>query len=376
MVIGGGLLGCATAYYLARDGMDVLLLERRELNREASGTNAGSLHFQILRQDDYSAARFAQLRPTVELHECASALWKGLEEDLQADLGIRRLGGLLVAENREQLDTLRRKVELENSMGVKTELVGPADIREICPGLSEHLAGADYHSEEGFANPLVTVPAFARAALKSGARIRLHCPVNAIDPRPGGRFRLHTGTGTVDAGRVVDAAGAWSGEVAEMVGLRLPLTARVLHVNVTEPRPPLLRLLIQHAGRRLTLKQKEQGNFLIGGGWPGRADPETEEKTTTHGSLAGNTWVAAATFPPLRNVRVIRTWAGQTASSPDLMPTLGESRTVRGFFAMQGGAGFTLGPVYGRLMAELVRTGRTSIPIAPYDPERFMATAV
>ena len=123
------------------------------------------------------------------------------------------------------------------------------------------------------------------------------------------------------------------------------------------------------------MKQNQHGNFIIGGGWPARLDRQTNVKVTALDSIAGNTWVAASTYPDVRNLRVIRTWAGMTASSPDIMPTLGESRTVPGFYAMQGGAGFTLGPVYGLLMAELVRTGRTSIPIGPYDPERFMPAA-
>jgi glycine/D-amino acid oxidase-like deaminating enzyme len=353
----------------------VLLVERGELNREASGTNAGSLHFQILRQDDYSPARLAQIRPSVELHVAAAQAWQTLEAELGADLGVRTGGGLLVAEDQEQLETLKRKVEVENSMGLETELVGTREMLDISPGLSEHLAGADYYRDEGFANPLLVAPAFARRAIAAGARIRLQSPVIGIERRAGGGFRVETATGAIDTPKVVDAAGAWAGQVAELVGLHLPVNGHVLHVNVTEPWAPVLPHLIQHVGRRLTLKQNQSGTFIIGGGWPGRLDPASGRKMTLRESLVGNTWVAAATYPILNRLRVIRTWGGMIASSPDRVPTIGESRTVRGFYAMQCGAGFTLGPVVGRLMAELVHTGRTTIPIKAYDPERFMVAA-
>ena len=157
-----------------------------------------------------------------------------------------------------------------------------------------------------------------------------------------------------------------------MVGINLPITGYVLHVNVSEPWPVVLNgILIQHVGRRLTLKQTQYGTFIIGGGWRGRLDRTTGRKSTLWDSLVGNTWVAARVLPILRDVRIIRTWGGMIATTPERTPIIGEYPRVKGFYILYAGAGFTLGPVVGRLMAELLLNGKTSLPIGAYDPERY-----
>lgn len=365
LVIGGGLLGCVTAYHLARAGVETMLVDRGELNREASGTNAGSLHFQILRQPDYSPARMEGLRASVALHVEAARVWRTIEADLGSDLGVRLNGGLMVAETAEELETLRAKVRVERTMGLETQVLSPREILDVAPHLSPNLAGAEYCRDEGFANPLLVTPCFARRGAEAGARLRPRVEVRRIEPRRGGGFRVDTSAGRVAATRIVNAAGAWAGQVAAMVGAELPITGRVLHVNVTEPWPARLGQLVQHVGRRLTLKQTQYGTFVIGGGWPAHLDRDGR-KVTRWESLVGNTWLAMRVLPLLRDVHILRTWAGVIPSTPDRMPIISELPGVRGFYVLYSGAGFTLGPVIGRLVAELLSTGRPSAPLAPF----------
>jgi len=377
LVIGGGLLGCATAYHLAKEGVETVLLERGEINREASGTNAGSLHFQIplFQMKQYEGASSRQLDPlraSVAIHREAAQLWRSLPTTLNAELGIRLEGGLVVAETTQELDRLKEKARIEALAGLETEIVSTTEMLSISPSLSPHLLGADYSAEEGYANPLSVGPAYAKAAIAAGARIQLNAEVTGIEFHARDRFVVTTNKGVIEAARVVNAAGAWAGDVARMLGMDLPITPRCIQVHVTDPRPPTLAHLIQHAGRRLTLKQTQWGTFLIGGGWPAHLIASTGAKRTSLNSLVGNAWVAAEVVPALKGATILRSWAGLAATTADTLPVFGEYRRTPGFWIMQFGPGFTLGPVAGLLMSEVLTGRKPSIPIGTYDPERYL----
>jgi len=378
-VIGGGLAGCALAYYLARAGVDVVVVERGELNREASGTNAGSFHFQIAihqltgSDGDADAAR---LHEDVRLHADAADVWSGLEDELSADLGVHVTGGLMVAETDDELRTLIRKQRIERDAGLETELLTGRELRDFAPYLAGDLTGAVYCGREGHANPLLAAPAFAARAIEAGALIRTHAPVLDVEEAsgPGGtRFRLRTGAGDITAGRVVNAAGAWAPEVAGLSGLSLPVYSDGLHVNVTEPRERILTPMVQHIGRRLTLKQAANGTFIIGGGWPARPERPPARYSVRWDSAAGNTAVAVRVVPALRDVRVMHMWTGVIAFTDDLLPVVGEYRGLPGYYLCLASTGFTLGPIIARTLAEHL-AGRSGgrLP-AGYAPDRVPA---
>jgi len=375
-VIGGGLAGCALAYYLAKSGVDVLVLERGELNRQASGTNSGSFHFQIaihqLTGSDLGPDR-ERLLDDVRLHAAAAALWSELEAELGTDLGVHVTGGLMVAETAAELDILVAKQRIEKAAGLETEVLTGAELRSFAPYLAEDLAGATYCAREGHANPLLAAPAFAARAIEAGAQVRTHAPVVGTEEPdvPGApRFKLMTAAGPVEAHRVVNAAGAWAGDVAGMIGLTLPLQAMGLHVNVTEPREPMLTPMVQHIGRRLTLKQTSSGTFIIGGGWPARPEAGPERYSVRWPSAGGNAAVAVRVMPALADVRVMHMWAGVWASTDDFNPIIGEFAHRPGFFACVAPTGFTLGPIVARMLAEsLAGSSPARLPVA-YRPER------
>lgn len=357
LVIGGGIAGTAMAYYLAASGVDVVLVERGELNREASGTNAGSFHLQLAIHQlsgQGTAADRERLLAEARLSLNAFDVWRDLSRELDGPLDVHLTGGWMVAETDEQLRTLHEKHELEQLAGIETEVVAGDALRERAPYLAEHLTGATYCPIEGHANPLIVAPLYALRAVQQGAVIRTQTAVRTIDATGSGarRFTVRTDAGTVAAHRIVDCAGAWSGELAAMVGLRLPVRGETLHVNVTEPRPTLLVPMVQHIGRRLTLKQTEQHTFIIGGGWPSPAAPPPARYPTRWHSAAGNTAVALSVVPALADVRVVRTWSGVIVFTDDFSPIVGESRLVPGFHACVSSTGFTFGPIFARQLAE------------------------
>jgi glycine/D-amino acid oxidase-like deaminating enzyme len=358
VVIGGGLAGCALAYYLTECGVEVVLLERGELNREASGTNAGSFHFQIALHQLTGAgveSDRGRLLADVRLLAAAAEVWTGLERELGTDLGVHVTGGLMVAETADELETLVTKQRIEQAAGLDTEVLTGADLRNFAPYLAEGLSGACYCAREGHANPLLAAPAFAARAIEAGAALRTHAEVVGIQPdrvRRRSRFKVVTNEGSIEAHRVVNASGAWAAGVARLSGLDLPLRAEGLHVNVTEPRERLLTPMVQHIGRRLTLKQAANGTFIIGGGWPARPEPAPERYSVRWQSAAGNAAVAVRVMPALADVRVTHMWTGVWASSEDLAPIVGEFGQAPGYFACVAPTGFTLGPIVARMLAE------------------------
>ena len=374
LIIGGGLLGTSLAYYLSKEKTEVLLLERDEINREASGTNAGSFHFQIALHQltpNMTDSERVRLSAEVKLQVEAAKLWDGIEAELDADLGVHFDGGFMVAETQEELQVLGDKETIENEAGLESYILTGAEMHKFAPFLAQDLAGVAFCPREGHANPLLVGPTYAFRALENGAKIRTHCTVESVEvlekSSPGSvgfRFRVKTSKGEVLCNRVVNAAGAWTMELAKQVGLNLPMGLSGLHVNVTEPSEYFLKSMIQHIGRRLTLKQTPNNTFIIGGGWPAKYEAYPKRYSNLWSSTAGNLAVALRVLPMLKDVKLLRTWSGVWAYTKDFKPILGESRKVPGYHVAMVPTGFTLGPMVAQLLANYMtsRDGSSELP--------------
>jgi glycine/D-amino acid oxidase-like deaminating enzyme len=367
VVIGGGVSGCASAYELAKAGLDVALLERGELNREASGTNAGNVHIQLLSHLNTrpaSGEQLAELRAATRLHIEAAAIWRKLEDELETDLGLRLGGGLMIAESDRDLQLLKQKTSLDQELGLETVLLTGDEARRLCPSLSEEVVGAEWCPTEGFVNPLRVAPAFAARAQEQGAEIHVDTAVRAIDVLDRHRFRIQTAGDPFLARTVVIAAGVGAAAIGEMLGLPLPVSGNTLQVHVTEPREPELVQMIQHIGQRLTLKQTQYGTYIIGGGWPGGSEDTRPARSPQLDTILGNVGLAARLMPGLRDVRLLRSWCGVIPVPAGRPLIIGRYERVPGVFvAITGETGLTLGPVVGRLIAELVQGRTASIAI-------------
>lgn len=383
VVIGGGLVGVATARCLGLRGARVLLLERGVLNRKASGQNAGSLHFQIeqrlVSQGDAMARQAATILPLI--HD-AIARWAGITAELgEIDLDVVQHGGLMVAETPAQLAVLERKLELETAGGLPTRIVAGEDLRAMAPWLGPGVIAATHCPVEGHGNPRLITAALARAALRAGVEIRTHAPLRGLR-RDGGGWLVESG-GDDGAPRrertrtVVNAAGAWSREVAAMAGLHLPVFPVALGMNITDATAPLVPMLVQHVGRRLSLKQTREGNLLIGGGWSARFERRggmldmDSPPAPRLDSIRGNLATAMDVVPAVAERVLLRSWTGTVGVTSDQLPLLGEVREAPGFFVATGGSAFTLGLTYAALLAELIDTGGTALDVDIYAPRRF-----
>lgn len=371
IVIGGGIAGCATAYYLAADGVSVTLVESSDLNTLASGANAGSLHAQIphetfVQEGEDWARNFA---PAIGLFLRSIDLWRNLPEELGADLEVTLNGGLLVAVSDDEMRQVERKAVVERSAGLEIEILDRGTLRELAPYLSERAVGGAFCPIEGKANPLVTAPAFAAAARRLGARVMRRTRVTALRA-DGDGFSVETSNGVMKARRVVNAAGTEAGAVAEMLGVRLPVEGHPIQVSVTEPTHPLVPHLVYSAGEKLTLKQTRIGSLLIGGGWPSRRGGHGRPMTDPE-SLAANLAVALNVVPALGGINIVRTWAAIVNGTADWKPILGEIPRVPGFFVnFVPWMGFTAGPAASRIVASLAqgRAPPLDLDLAPFLP--------
>ncbi len=368
LVIGGGLAGAAVTHYLARHGVKVLLIERFDLNTQASGANSGSIHAQIPNEPSttHGEAWTRNFAPTVRLMTRSIELWKGLSQELGVDLEVDTPGGLVCAFNERDMAGLRLKLSIEREQGLEGHPLGRDELRTVAPYVTESAIGGIYYPIEGKANPLLAAPSFAAAATRAGATILTHTALTGLAVRTGGGFDAATTRGEIRARRVVDCAGAEAGAIARMVGLELPIEAYPIQTSVTEPTAPLVRHLLYAAGEKLSLKQNRRGQLLIGGGWDARLDGAGRPVADMN-SLVGNMQVAVRVVPGLANVAILRTWAAIVNGTADWKPLLGEAPRAPGFFlCFFPWMGFSAGPVVARAIGDLVLGREPEVDIGPF----------
>jgi glycine/D-amino acid oxidase-like deaminating enzyme len=357
-VVGAGVQGLATALFLARGGRDVAVLERGDLWREASGVNAGSLAIQNKRL------------PLVPYSRESVRMWAAFQREL-GDVGFVPSGGVRVAESDADVVRLRASADDQRALGVPIEWLEGAALRQRVPWIGRGVIAATFCAEDSFAIPLVAGGTLAEAVRKAGGTLWPRTPVMGI-AADGDRLRLATPRAALRCRTLVIAAGVWSGQVARLLGVTLPVGLDTNMLTITEAAGFVMDRMVSHVRGVLTLKQYPNGTCMIGGGWQGVGDVATSRKDLDYEALLHNFRVAAAVVPGLAALNLVRSWAGLEGSTPDLLPLVGRLPGHDNVFITAcARGGFTLGPVLGRLLAELIVLGETSMPIATFAPGRF-----
>jgi glycine/D-amino acid oxidase-like deaminating enzyme len=277
---------------------------------------------------------------------------------------------------------LKKKYALEHGHGMDTQLLTAEETRQIAPYLSQKIQAAAYFPREGHANPRLVTPAYARAAVRQGVTLQSHCEVTRLT-QTGGKWRAALKTtqphqnDEIEVEMILNAAGAWAGHSALLAAIHLPISPLALMMSVTEATPPFLPHLLQRAGAKLSMKQVGTGNILIGGGWPARfrhkqGRPDLAQRPVIiKENIGQNLALAAELVPEVAQLHLLRCWTGIVGIIEDQLPLLGEVPGSSSYYIATGGSGFTLGPVYAKLISELMTTGRTSHDISLYNPGRF-----
>lgn len=373
LIAGGGIVGMCAALDLVRDGRAVVIVD--DGHHSGTSANAGSLHVQM---QSRFIRLYPDLAPNVErslpLYVAAVRRWQELATELDHDIELRSTGGLMVAEDEQQFAFLAGKCARERKLGLDVHMLDRADLDRIAPFLGEAVFGAELCRDEGKLSPLKANEAL-RIALKAAGVVQLDgAKVEAIAPDPTGvrvTVRGRQGSRSFRAGALLIAAGAGSGSLAAQVGVNVTTTAEPLHMNITEATAPLVGHLVQHAERMITLKQLGEGQVVIGGGWPARLDGDDRFPAVMASSMVANLSLAQHIVPRVAELRVIRTWAGvnTVADGQCILGALPGQPRVH--IAVPGDAGYTLGPLVGRMAAAMLAGRDPGSDVTRFTAARF-----
>jgi sarcosine oxidase, subunit beta len=357
VVIGGGIIGTSLAYYLAKAGQDVCVVEKGFVGSESSGRCAGGIgqsHREL---------------PDLALAMRSVQLWKNLSEELDVDIEYRQHGNVRLAWTEEHVANLKAMVERERSGGLECYFLDPADTHELVPDVAQTYLGSVHCPSDGSANPYKTCFALGRAARNQGAIIHEYTEVTGIKLDSSRISAVQTSNGQIETRVVVIAAGAWASVIGKMIGIKIPVTFKRSHLVVTERLPSFLKPFTStdfYGYFRQTLS----GTVIIG--YP--AMPLNDlDRHVTYEAVNITAQRAARLIPRLKDASIIRGFTGYTEWTTDYLPIMGPIKQVEGLYVAAAfcGLGFAVGPGVGELMAELVLTGQTSLPIDAYSLERF-----
>lgn len=356
-VIGGGVLGNFIAYDLAREGFDVVLLEKGYPAAGTSGATHAWIYVSTKTPGHYGRFSYA-----------SSLRYEALAEEHGVDFQYERSGGLSILWSEEALAEARHTVAEQNAAGIACEILTPREVAEREPIVSpDAIHGAIWSPLDGCVNPFHVVYAMNALAREAGATFRPYCEVTHA-ARAAHGFTLRTSEGTIRAERIVVAAGVWSLRIAEMLGFRLPIRPSRGQVLVSEPMPPTVRHILANGSVRQLI---ERGIILMG---RVMEDDRTENDTTYEGLQAALKDVLALA-PGLADVRVVRSYAGIRPKPFDGLPLLGEVPAHPGIFTAVTHSGVTLGPIIGQSLAELMSGRETTHDLTPYSWSRVGAAA-
>jgi glycine/D-amino acid oxidase-like deaminating enzyme len=377
VVVGGGVVGTSITYQLAKRGIKAALVERSGLGSGTSSACAMGVQMQTKTPG-----------PKLRLAQESLSLYRTLEDELGRDLEFSNDGGMIVAETTDEADYLKAKVATLQAHGLEIYYLDRNEARATQPALSEQIVGSTYCPDDSVTSPLCLTVAFAEEAARLGARIHAYTPVTGLALRNGRIRQVHTSAGEIETDAVVNACGVWAPELAQMIGLDLPIVPRRGQIFVTEPAPPVFKGMVL-AAQYLVSKsmpsengtlsdslpagvvsyQTRRGNVLVGStrefvGFSQHVNQEGLRKLM-HGMVK--------IMPMVRHLHVIRTFAGLRPAAPDGLPILERSAEIPNFYVAAGheGDGIALSPITGMRMAQLILGEIEESMLAPFSSNRF-----
>jgi sarcosine oxidase subunit beta len=360
VIVGGGVHGLALAHGLADRGIrDVAVLEARWPGSGASGRNG-----ELIRSA-FGAIEW------IQFYEHSVRLWHELSAKLDFNVLFTAGGYTVIASNQEDLERCRDAVTRQQAHGVNTHLVTTDEIRELVPAIAPEAALGGYHQVDGgYAHHDAVVWGYAQAAARMGVEIHPYTTVEDVLTEAGKVTGVLTNRGRTSAPIVVDAAGAFSADVAAMAGVELPLERFRIEAIVTESLRPFMKPAISLISLHGYAHQTSRGEFVGGTEF---ADPDKSDSlTVTYPMLVDMAQKFVRVIPQLAGARIARQWAGLVSQAADLAAVLGPVPELEGFWLSCGWLyGFMGAPASGDLLAESIATGRVHEYVAPFGIERL-----
>ena len=365
VIIGAGVHGLATAYYLAANHgiSNVAVLDKGYLGGGGSGRNTAIVRSNYLTPEG------------VRFYDRSVKLYERLAAELNFNVMFSQRGHLTLAHNDGSLRTMRWRAEVNKLEGVDSQVIGPDEIAELVPFMDVSpdtrypILGALYHPPGGTIRHDAVNWGYARAVDALGGEIHQNTEVVGIDVDDGRVRGVQTTRGHVSTPLVVNCTAGWSSLVSALAGVRLPLSTHPLQAAVTEPVKVFLKTVVVSGTLHVYVSQTDRGELVFG------ASTDPYPSYSMRGSLEFTEELAGHVLelmPSIAKLRLLRQWAGLCDMTPDFSPIMGVT-PVEGFLVDVGWGtyGFKAGPVAGEAMAELVATGRTPEIIAAFDLARF-----
>ncbi|MFJ5768952.1 NAD(P)/FAD-dependent oxidoreductase [Psychrobacillus sp. NPDC093180] len=375
IVVGGGIIGAAITYFLAKQGISVTLIEGTDI---AAGTSSSC--------DQAVLLQTKKPGPLLELAIQSNEIYKSLEEELEESIEYRQGGGMILMENEQHKIMLEELVKKQNKVGLKVRTVSREEIIEKQPGLAPHIIGSTWSDEDAKVNSLKTSLSFVRAAKRFKASVLLGKPVQSLILDNNRVIGVSLKDENLYAESIIVAAGVWTPKLLDSLNVHVPIVPRRGQILVTEKLPPMFNANILSGayiaaksgatgesnnpyGVGLVMGQTVSGNVLIGGsrefvGFDVSTSPEVIR-------MIGN--AAVHVFPHLKDVKIIRTFAGLRPYTPDSLPIMSNVPKYPGLYICAGheGDGIALAPISGKIMADLLCGLPSSLELSSFSLERF-----
>ncbi|MDR4887384.1 FAD-dependent oxidoreductase [Fredinandcohnia sp. QZ13] len=381
-IIGGGIVGCAIAYYVSKAGIDCTLIEKGDLVSGTSSRCDGNV--TIVDKDPGFDSQMSWV---------SQELIVDLNRDLDIPFEFRALGSILVCDNEEEMEAAKKWVETQRKAGLKFNVLDSSDIRHESPFFADDIPGGLECETDSLINPYLFCYSLIEKAKQFGLKLRTHSEVKAISKQED--FKIETTNGTIVAKKVVNAAGVWAPFIGKMLDIEIPIIPRKGHILVGARQQPIMMrnvmefgYLMNKFGRErqvdpqtkehgvaLVLEPTESQNFLLGSsrqfvGYDGSVDIHVVETMAKR---------ALRFFPKINDFKMIRTYTGFRPWTEDHLPIISAVEKVPGFFIAAGheGDGISLATVTGKLVEELILEKEdTIIPIDPLRYDRFLKIPV
>jgi heterotetrameric sarcosine oxidase beta subunit len=361
-IVGGGIMGASTAYHLARRGCtDVVILERDLLAQASTGLSAGGIRQQFSHPAN------------IRLSQEAVRVFERFEEEFGVNVEFRQVGYLFLAQSEDVWQEFLANVKVQRQLNVPVEALAPDEIKRRWPYLNvDDLRGGTFCAEDGYADPYMAAMGFANTARRLGVRIEEQTRVTGLQIEGGRVQGVETTRGPISARVVVDVAGAWGREVAQMAGFDLPVLPYRRQVFVTKPFDPIAKPVPMILDIEPAFYFRGEGPGVL----MGMSDQDEPPSFNTNWDYSFMEKVidnAVHRAPILEAAEINRGWGGLYDITPDDNPIIGALPGVEGFFCAIGfsGHGFQQSPTVGRILSELILDGHTGFDLSPFAHDRF-----
>lgn len=379
-VIGAGIMGLSTAYYLLKEGYKVVLLEKNEIGSGASGAC-----------DDMILLQSKKPGISLEMSLESLEMYRDLSKELNTDIQFETRGGMIVIEDQEQLRVMEDFVSNQKKYGLEVEIIDKKDVLKKQPHITEKIIASTYSTKDSQVNPFCVMKGFLSKGIDLGLDIKRNICIKEIVQKKDYWKIILKDDHHIEAEKIVNTSGAWAAKIGDMIGIDIPITPKKGQICVTEQIPQLGETnvwsaeymvakmnpeliknqnpLFKELGIGFAFSQAIHGNYLIGS----TRENVGFNKETNYEALKLLVNQAIKFFPILNNVHIIRSFAGFRPASLDGKPIVGEVSERKGFYIAAGheGDGIALAPITGKLMADLISKKHIHYDMKELNIQRF-----